>query len=275
MRRVPAPALLLALMIGVAAADGAGAGGPLVAAHRGGAALWPENSLAAFRNALALGADLLETDVHLTADGEVVLLHDPTLDRTTSGRGAVGDLTLADVARLRLKAGDGALTDESPPTLAALLDLLAPGRASLLLEIKTAARRRRYPGIEEKTLALVRARGLASRVRVMAFEDATIRRLCELDPAVRTVLLVRRGRVQRARAKAADIVRWVKETGAADLGIDHRALDAEVAAAARAAGLGLSAWTVNEERDIRRVIDLGVDVVITDRPDRVLRLTGR
>jgi glycerophosphoryl diester phosphodiesterase len=205
----------------------------------------------------------------------VVCLHDSTLDRTTSGQGAVADHALAEVVRLRLKTAAGALTDEPPPTLAALLDLLAPGRASLLIEIKPDAGGRRYPGIEEKALALVRARGLAPRVRVMASDPETIRRLRELDPAVRTVLLVRSERVERERATAADVVGWAREAGAADLGIDHRALDAEVAAAARAAGLGVAAWTVNEERDIRRVIDLGVDVVITDRPDLGLRLTGR
>ena len=85
---------------------------PLVAAHRGGAALWPENSLLAFRNALSLGVDFLETDVHLTADGEPVILHDPTLDRTTTGTGALGDRRLAELARVRLRAADGTMTLE-------------------------------------------------------------------------------------------------------------------------------------------------------------------
>src|SRR5215467_10914696 len=181
---------LLALVVALVATDHTGAAGPLVAAHRGGAALWPENSLLAFRSALALGADLVETDVHLTADGEVVVLHDPTLDRTTSARGAVRDLTRDEIARARLKAADGTVTAETVPSLAALLDLIQPSRASLLLEIKTGAGQRRYPEIEEKALALVRERGLLSRVRVMAFEADTIRRVRQLEPAIRTVLLV-------------------------------------------------------------------------------------
>ncbi len=266
---------VLALMVAAAVTDRAGAAGPLVAAHRGGAALAPENSLRAFRNALRLGADLLETDVHLTADGEVVVLHDPTLDRTTSGQGAVRDLALADVAKARLKAGDGTLTDEPVPTLAALLDLLGPSRASLLLEIKTDADRRRYPGIEEKVLKLVRARGLGGRVRVMAFEPETIRHVRQLDPTMRTVLLVSASRVEQARATAADVVRWVQGVHATDLGIDHRVLDPDIVAAARAARVGVAAWTVDDERDIRRAIDLGVDIVISDRPDLALRLARR
>ena len=85
---------------------------PRIAAHRGGAALWPENSLAAFAGALALGVDLLEFDVHQSADGEVVVIHDPTLDRTTEGAGAVCAQPAATLRRLHLRDRDGALTDE-------------------------------------------------------------------------------------------------------------------------------------------------------------------
>src|SRR5215471_8404996 len=247
-------ALSLLALVALVATDHTGAAGPLVAAHRGGAALWPENSLLAFRSALALGADLVETDVHLTADGEVVVLHDPTLDRTTSAQGAVRDLTRDQIAQARLKAADGGLTTEPVPSLAALLDVIQPSRAALLLEIKTDAGRRRYPDIEDRALALVRGRGLLSRVRVMAFEDETIRRVRQVEPAVRTVLLVG-SRAARGQA-AVDIVGRAVAVGAHDLGIDHRALDPALAAAARARGLGLAAWTVNEERDIRRVIGL-------------------
>ncbi len=116
---------------------------PLVAAHRGGAALWPENSLLAFRNAEALGVDFVETDVHLTSDGEVVVLHDPKLDRTTTGVGAVAERRLADLASIRLRAADGTPTDEPVPTLAQLLDLLAPSRVKLLLGVKLDAAGRR------------------------------------------------------------------------------------------------------------------------------------
>ena len=98
MRRLPQ--VLEALPAQAAAAER----GPLVAAHRGGAALWPENSLRAFRGALVLGVDFLETDLHLTADGEVVVVHDPTLERTTTGAGPVRDRTLADLGRVRLRA---------------------------------------------------------------------------------------------------------------------------------------------------------------------------
>jgi glycerophosphoryl diester phosphodiesterase len=248
---------------------------PLVAAHRGGALLWPENSLTAYRQALALGADFLETDVHLTADDEVVVLHDPTLDRTTTGGGRVRAVRRADLSTLRLRSGDGAVTQDAVPTLAQLLDLLAASRAGLLLEIKVDADRQRYPGIEEKVLGVVNARGLADRVVVMAFEAETVRRVRALDPSIRVALLVGRARVEREGVPPREAVRWTRELGASHLGIDHRVLDSGVMEAARAAGISVGAWTVNDEADLRRVIAIGVNLVVSDRPDLALRLLGR
>jgi glycerophosphoryl diester phosphodiesterase len=248
---------------------------PLVAAHRGGALLWPENSLTAFRNALELGVDFVETDVHLTADGEAVILHDPTLDRTTTGKGRVRAARWADLSPLRLRDRHGAVTQDSLPSLGQLLDLLAPRSGGLLLEIKVDADRQRYPGIEEKVLALVQARGLGRRITVMAFEPETVRRVRTLDPAIRTALLVGRGRVEREGVPAREAVRWTREVGATDLGIDYRVLDGSVLEAARAAGIAVGAWTVNEEGDLRAVISSGVSQVTSDRPDLALRLLGR
>ena len=250
-----------------------GAAQPLIAAHRGGAALWPENSLLAFRNALALGVDFVETDVHLTSDGEVVVLHDPKLDRTTTGIGAVAERRLADLAPIRLRAADGTPTDEGVPTLAQLLDLLAPSRVRLLLEIKVDTARRRYPGIEEHVLALIRARGLSARVLIMAFEPDTLRRVRALDAEIPTVLLIGRARIERDGLTA--VVREAQEIRATHLGIDHRSIDAATVTAARAAKLSLGAWTVNAESDMRRIVDLAVDVLITDRPDLAKRVIGR
>ena len=253
------------------------AAGPatLVAAHRGGAALWPENSLLAFRSALALGVDALELDLHLTADGEVVVLHDPSLDRTSTGTGAVRDLKLADLAAVRLKTREGAVTAERVPTFAQVLDLVAPTSAELLPEIKVDANRQRYDGIEGKVLALIRARGLLSRTTIQAFQVETIRRLRELEPKARTMLLVARGGVERGRARPAEAVRRARELGATDLGMNHRLIDTDVMSAARAAGIRVAAWTPNEEADIRRMVELGVDMVMSDRPDLAKRLMGR
>lgn len=262
-------------MPGAPAATAAADGRVRVAAHRGGAALWPENSLLAHRNALGLGVDFLETDVHLTSDGEVVVLHDATLDRTTTGRGPVGAVTLADLAGVKLRGADGAPTDERLPRLAELLDLVRPSRAQLLLEIKVDAARRRYAGIEEKVLALVKDRGLLGRTPFMGFQADTVRRVRELEPGAATVLLVARSRLERQRVEPREAVRWTAEAGAGTLGIQHTALDTGVIDAARKAGVAVAAWTVNEEQDMRRVIGLGADILISDRPDVALRVLGR
>lgn len=275
MRR--AGVLLLVLALGLAVVgESRGAGpAPVIAAHRGGAGLWPEASLLAFRNAIALGVGALEFDLHLTADGEVVVIHDPTLDRTTTARSAVRDLTLAELGSARIRARDGSVTDERVPTLAQVLALAAPAPVEVLPEIKAGLERRRYAGIEEKALALLRSRGMLARATVQAFDPETIRRVRALEPAIRTMLLVGRGRVEQARAQPADAVRWAGEAGATDLGMDHRLIDPGVVRAAREAGIRLSAWTVNEEADLRRMLDLGVDVIMTDYPDRATRVLGR
>jgi glycerophosphoryl diester phosphodiesterase len=265
--------VLAGLLVLVALESPAGSGpATLIAAHRGGAALWPENSLLAFREALALGVEALEFDLHMTADGEVVVLHDPTLDRTSTARGPVHDLRLADLASARLKARDGTVTDERVSTFAQVLDLAAPTSVELVPEIKIDATGQRYDGIEEKVLALLRSRGLLARATVQAFQRETIRRLRELEPKVRTMFLVARADVERERVRPAEAVRRARDLGATALGMNHRLIDADVVSAARAAGILLAAWTVNEETDIRRMIGLGVDMVMSDRPDLVKRL---
>lgn len=267
--------LALALVAAVVGSPAASGRRPLVAAHRGGALLWPENSLLAYRQALALGVDLVETDVHLTADGEVVVVHDPTLDRTTTGRGPVRDVTAAALAALRLRGPDGGPTDEPVPTLGQLLALLRPSRAGLLLEIKVGPDRRPYPGIEEAVLARLAEHGLTARTRIMAFEPETLARLRTLAPEVALVWLVSRRTLEASGRSLTEAVQWAAGAGLAHLGIEHRLLDAGALAAARAAGISVAAWTVNDEASIRRVVDLGVDLVITDRPDLALEVVGR
>jgi len=265
-RRVGVAAAALALL---GATSTTAADRTLVAAHRGGAALWPENSLLAFRSALALGVDALEFDLHLTRDGEVVVVHDPTLDRTTTASGRVRDRTLAEIRSARIKSRDGAITEERVPTFAELLDLARPSSVELIPEIKVGADGTPYPGIEEKVLGLLRGGGMLGRATIQAFQPATIRRLHALQPGVRTMLLASRRRLDSERASPADAVGWARDLGASDLGMEFRAIDAAVVTAVHAAGIRLSVWTVNDEPDIRRMIELRVDVIMSDRPDRV------
>ncbi len=253
-------------------------------AHRGGAALWPENSLEAFRGAIALGAPLLELDVHLTADGHVAVIHDPTLERTTTGSGPVAGHTAAELRRLRLRRRDGTLTDAGVPMLDDVLALAAPSPVALLVEIKTpgpavryestadgvrAVPGERYPGLEQRVLALLDAAGLAARANLMAFNPAVVAEVRTLAPRQATTLLVDRHHVAGAGARGADAVAWAARAGVSYLGLHHSLCDADVLAAARAAGIAIGVFTVNDEGEMRRLAALGVDVIISDRADLV------
>jgi glycerophosphoryl diester phosphodiesterase len=263
-----------------------------LAAHRGGARLWPENSLRAFRESLALGVDLLELDVHLTADGEVVVIHDATLDRTTDGRGAVGERTVAELARVRLRDPDGVVTDERVPMLHEVLTMVTPSRVGLLVEVKGPvagvnviyergdgdARIRpgpAYLGLVAKTLDLLRRASMLERANVMGFSPDVVTETRALEPGVPTTFLVAAAHVRSVDARPEAPSAWAARLGATDLGIQHTLATPDAIAAARRAGLRVGVWTVNDEEAMRRVIAAGVDVLTTDRPDLARRVLGR
>lgn len=245
----------------------------LFAAHRGGALLWPENSLLAFRNAVALGADFIEFDVHLSREGEVVVIHDPTLDRTTSGSGPVKDRTVAELKAVRLKDRTGALTEETVPTLDEVAAVAAKGKRRMLLEIKVDASRARYPGIEEKMLAILDRHGMAPSTVVMAFEASTWRRVRELRPDVATCALYSARMLGRTTLAAE--LETLRSAGVRFIGVEHTAVDAAAVTQAREAGIGLGAWTVNDAAGMKRQIDAGAAILITDQPDVAKTLLGR
>jgi glycerophosphoryl diester phosphodiesterase len=242
---------------------------PRIAAHRGGAALWPENSLTAFGEVGSLGVDLVELDVHLTRDGEVVVIHDPTLDRTTTGRGPVCDHEWAEIAGVSLKGSGG----ERVPRLRDVLDLLRRGHGlGLLLEIKVGVNGERYAGIEARIVRLLSETGLMERTAVMAFEWDTLERVRSLAPGLRlTALLNRRG---AERLGGVEVAARLAATRASDLGIERTLLSPGAVAAARAAGLTIGVWTVNDPDELRAALASGVDYVTTDRPDLAVRLRG-
>jgi glycerophosphoryl diester phosphodiesterase len=265
--------IAVSAVVGSVTAAAPGMIAPLFAAHRGGALLWPENSLLAFRNALALGADFLELDVHLTRDGEVVVIHDATLDRTTTGTGPVRERTLAELGTLRLEDRGGAALEERIPTLEEVVALAVAGKRQILLEIKTDERRQRYPGIEEKVFAVLDRHRFTPFTVVMAFEGATWRRVRQLRPEARVAALYS-ARMLPAAAVASELD-VLRQAGVAFVGLEQTLVDAEVAKRARLAGLTLGVWTVNEREAMARFIDQGVGVVITDRPDLAKELLGR
>jgi len=270
--RSPVTLLAAALALGGLAAvgpSGSTAPRPAVAAHRGGAMLWPENSRLAFENALGLGVEYLELDVHLSRDGEVVVIHDPTLDRTTTGAGPVRERTLAELRALRLRDRDGRVTAQTVPTLDEVVALAASARRQLLVEIKVDPGRERYPGIEEKVVATLDRHAMAGAAVVMAFEPGTWLRLRELRPALRAGALFSARGLERTGATLAAAMDAAVGAGVGFIGLEHRMLTAAAVEQARRAGVALGAWTVNDPLDVRRAVDLGVAIVISDRPDLV------
>ena len=248
---------------------------PLFAAHRGGSLLWPENSLLAFRNAVSLGADYLECDVHLARDGEVVVIHDATLDRTTTGQGPVRERSLAALKTLRLLDRAGAVLDEAVPTLDEVAATAARGNRRMLLEIKVDERRRRYPGIEEKVFAILDRHGMAGSTVVMAFEPETWRRVRLLRPDIVAGALYSSGTLRTMGSTVSRELAEARKAGVGFVGLQQTLVDADTVAAARNAGMMLGVWTVNEPDALRHFIEQRVGILITDRPDLAKALLVR
>jgi glycerophosphoryl diester phosphodiesterase len=260
-----------------------------LAAHRGGAQLWPENSLRAFRESLALGVDLVEADIHLTADGRLAVIHDATLRRTTDRRGRVRTRTADELRLARLRGPDRRLTDEHVPMLEEVLAIVAAAGGGVLIEVKAPSRGlgvryfprsrirpgARYQGLEERVVAALSSANLLERANLMSFNPAVIECVRTLAPTLHTTLLVSTMHIRLARARPADTVAWALRYGATDVGLKHTLVDETVIEAARAAGVRVGVWTVNDEPEMRRMIGLGVDVLTSDRPDVALRALGR
>lgn len=247
-----------------------------VHAHRGGAGLAPENTLAAFRKALELGVDALEMDLHVTRDGAVVVIHDETLDRTTNGRGSVGDLTLEEV-----KWSDAgtkfapAFRGERVPTLREVIDLVkATGnnRVRLDLELKFHPD---HPGepkdFEERVLAVLRETSIIERVNIISFHHPSLTKVKAQEPRLRTGLLAGGDKGPQ------DPVALVRRYRADYYSPNFRLVTAEAVAALHQAGNPIVPWTVNEEGEMRRLMALGIGALVgdgmaTDFPNRLLYL---
>jgi glycerophosphoryl diester phosphodiesterase len=249
---------------------------PLVFAHRGGAALAPENTMAAFERGLAAGADGLELDVRLSRDGVPVVHHDATLERTTNLRGRVSAATAAALARADAgyQFGDAQARPfrnrgEGIPRLEEVLKRYASSR--VIIEMKDNTRE-----LARAVVDVVRRLGAADRVCVGSFTVAALRTVRTLEPAIATSAAREEVRWAVYRAR----LRWpirravyggyqVPEKSGAS-----RVVSPYFVKAARRAGLSVQVWTVNAETDARRLLDWGVDALITDRPDLMAPLVS-
>lgn len=234
--------------------------GPLAFAHQGGSREAPENSAVAFRHAVEdLGYRYLETDVRLTRDGRVVVLHDATVDRVTDGTGAVADMDAAQLAELRLRGPDGGLSGEGLP----FLDDLLVRWPDVCWNIDAKDDR-----VAQPLASLVARLGVLDRVCLGAFDGgrvAALRRrlgpgLCTVCGPLDVARLVGRCRgVPAGRPRGACAQVPVRS---------HRTtiVTARFVEVARRAGVPVIVWTIDDEAEMHRLLDLGVDGLMTDRP---------
>jgi glycerophosphoryl diester phosphodiesterase len=231
--------------------------GVVVVGHRGAAGHAPENTLPSFEAALDLGADAIELDVHLSRDGIPVVMHDHTVDRTTNGRGPVGQLTFGELQELDASGtGDRGHSGTKIPTLEEVLRW-ASGRTRVVIELKGTEN----PRLVAETIARVREYGLVDDSMLISFDHPAIRRARAIEPRIRTGALY--------FARLVDATALAVAAAADALCPPWSTVDAGVVAEARAAGLAVCVWTANEPNEIRATLAAGVDGLTSDYPDRV------
>ena len=243
---------------------------PLVYAHRGGAALRPENTLAAFEHGLALGADGLELDVHLSRDGIVVVHHDASLERTTEGRGPLSARTAAELAAVDAGYRFSVDGSETYPFrgrglgIPTLRQVLERHPVPLIIELKTGD-----PVLARKTVDEIRRVGATERVALGSFFAHVLRAARVYEPRIRTGA----GREETRWALYRSWVGWpLGRTAYREFQVPECAgrttvVSPRFVAHAHKAGLPVKVWTVDERVDMDRLLDWGIDALISDRPD--------
>ena len=226
-------------------------------AHRGASGYAPENTLEAFRLAMEQGADGIELDVHLTKDGEVVVIHDETIDRTGNGQGNVKDYTLEELKKFSFHNYMEKYQGVQIPTLKEVLDLVKNSQMQVNIELKTGIYW--YEGIEEKTMEIVKSRKMEDRVIYSSFNHYSIQKILEQDIHAETAYLF--------SDVTLNMERYAKNTGVKGLhpAVYHLKM-ADFLETYLKSGLKVRVWTVNNKEDMKMFMDAGVDAVITNYP---------
>lgn len=227
-------------------------------AHRGASGYAPENTLPAFQKAVEMKADGVELDIQLTKDGELVVIHDETVDRVSDGTGFVRDYTLEELRRLDVSRPIPGFRTVRIPTLAEVLEELKPTGLTVNIECKTGIFF--YPGLEEKMLKMVRDMQMTERIWCSSFNHETVLRVKALCPEMKTGFLV--------QDVLADAAGYTRQHGVMAL---HPALyhmqDPELIRKCKENGLAVHIWTVNDQKDMEELCRAGADALITNYPD--------
>jgi glycerophosphoryl diester phosphodiesterase len=215
--------------------------------HRGARGIEPENTIRSFKKALELGVDYIECDVHLTKDGQIVLMHDHTVDRTTNGTGLVNSFTFDEIRKL--DAGKG----EKIPTLQELLDLVK-GKVKLHIELKD-------ENATEKTVRLVEKNGMVDQVFLTSGNTETLKKVKELNPSISMEHIF--------GEPPADAIERALSVGAKRVSCHISHLTKEFVQKAYKNGIQVIAWPPNTVEEAKKAVEYGVDLICTDRPDVV------
>jgi len=226
-------------------------------AHRGASTQYPENTLLAFRKAIEQGVDALEIDIHRTADDELVVLHDSTLERTTNGRGNVCDHNLQEIRQL--DAGQ----DEKVPLLTEVIQLARESQIRLCVEIKGATETEEL-AIAEGVIRTLEATDFLSQTIVTSFSAKALLRAKTLNPEVSTML---DPAPQDGSLTPRQICAQVLRAGANCLSYDFRFLTPAIVRECQLSGLALWPWDPDDPEDIQQVLKLNIDGIMTNRPD--------
>jgi glycerophosphoryl diester phosphodiesterase len=239
----------------------------LIIGHRGARNLWAENSLGGFARTLALGVDAVELDLHPTRDGEVVVIHDPLLDRTTDGSGPVSALGLDALKRLRLQGSVG----ETIPTLDETLALFAPASLSLELEIKTDEAGDPYPGLVGKVAAAVARHGLEERVRLTCFAPEVLEEMRAVAPRLPRLASLDRRSAEQLGGLDQALRRFLDLD--CTIAVERSLLGLELARCVAAVGTPrLGVWVPNTPAELAFWLRQPVAQLTTDRPDIAVAL---
>ena len=232
-------------------------------AHRGASGDAPENTLAAFRLAADVGADGIELDVHFTLDRQVVVTHDDDTVRVTGYKGKIGDLTLAQLKRLDFSCGMDAFKGETIPTLEEVLALIQPTPLHINIELKT--NDENPNGLEEACQALVVKYGMEERVLYSSFNHYSLAHMRSIAPHMKCGILY-----SNKLFKPWD---YARSLGCAAVHPKYGSVNTPVYMEdCHRAGIACNVWTVNSEQDIKAMLGLGADGIITNYPALALRL---
>lgn len=239
---------------------------PLLLAHRGFSGKYPENSPLSFRKIVEeTEADGIESDVHVTKDGELVIFHDPTVDRTSNGSGYIKDMTYEELLALDIGGWKSPeFAGEHIWTLAQLLDFCRETRLLLNIELKNYEVF--YPELEERVIAGIRAARMEERVFVSSFNHISMQRFKALCPEIETGLLYDKPML--------DMESYIRRSSADNIHPRYMLLQyqPELVDLFHSRGMKINTWSVDDEADMRDMLSRGVDCVISNHPDLLCRV---